>query len=90
MNKQSKTTVILSRIKPKYEGSAYGVYIIHDGILYFSSGKDLVRIKEHFPTTGATPERMIENIVRYDSEYLPKTMENGGEPCYTGNVNDVL
>ena len=70
--------------------SAYGVYLIKDGVLYFSSGRNLVRIKEHFPATGATPERLIENTIRHDSEYLLKHLANDAEPCYNDNVNDVL
>jgi hypothetical protein len=60
--------VIYTR-KPKNKDVARGRYVIDDnGKMYFRSGKDIVYIREHFPDTGATPETLLENTVRYDGE----------------------
>ena len=82
--------IIVPHIKPKYKPTTDGIFVHMDGRLSFQSGNTTVYIKEHFTATGATPERLIENTIRYDSENLSTSMEIRDNPCYTVPVNDVL
>jgi len=64
-----KLKVIIPR-KSKYENAVKGRFLRHDsdGKLYFKSAKDIVYINEHFTSNSATPIKLIENTIRYDSE----------------------
>lgn len=90
MKKAFNYTIIVPLVKAKYKNAAHGSYIHRDGKLYFKSGKNIVYIREHFTDSGATPERLIENTVRYDSANSPAILENRNVPCYNDKVNDVL
>ena len=82
--------VIVPHIKPKYRWATDGIFVHMDGRWSFQSGNTTVYIKEHFKTSGATPEKLIEDTIRYDSENLTKPMVNMDDSCYTKSVNDVL
>ena len=89
MIKLPEIRVIVPHIKPKYKQATDGIFVHMDGRWSFQSGNTTVYIKEHFPVSGATPEKLIENTIRYDSENQ-KTLENSGDLCYNNSVNDVL
>jgi hypothetical protein len=82
--------LIIPILKPKYEKAADGCFIIRDGKMFFVSDNNIVFIREHFPDTGSTPERLIENTIRYENNYSPKGVATGNGLCYNGRVNDVL
>ena len=90
MIKLPEIRIIVPHIKPKYMQATDSVFVHMDGRLSFQSGNTTVYIKEHFPIAGATPEKLIENTIRYDNEHQNKSLENGGDSCYTDCVNDVL
>ena len=56
--------------KSKYKNVVRGRFVLDEGRLYFKSEKNIVLINEHFANNAATPERLIENTIRYDSENL--------------------
>jgi len=64
-----KLKVIIPR-KAKYENAVKGRFLIREGEdrLYFKSKKEIVYINEHFAKTTATPVKLIENTIRFDSE----------------------
>ena len=39
---------------------------------------------------STTPEKLIENTIRYDKEHANKSLESRSDSCYTIPVNDVL
>ena len=88
--KNPEIHLIVPHIKPKYKQATDGIFVHMDGRLSFQSGKTTVYIKEHFPITGAAPEKLIENTIRYDSENVPASLESKDDLCYTDTVNDVL
>ena len=62
--------IIVPHIKPKYKWAEEGIFVHMDGRWSFQSGNTIVYVNEHFPVTGATPERLIENTIRFDSENI--------------------
>ena len=90
MTTNSEMYLIIPHIKPKYKRATSGIFTRVDGRWAFHSGNTTVYIKEHFTATGATPEKLIENTIRYESENPNKTLANNLELCYTEFVNDVL
>jgi hypothetical protein len=90
INKLPEIRIIVPHIKPKYKQAEEGIFVHMDGRWSFQSGNTTVYIKEHFPITGATPEKLIENTIRYDGENLSKPMANKADLCYTAPVNGVL
>lgn len=90
MNKSYDMYIIVPHIKPKYKQATDGIFVHMDGRWSFQSGNTTVYINEHFPSTGAAPEKLIENTIRYEGENSPAPPENSVDSCYTGAVNDVL
>ena len=90
MIKLPEIRIIVPHIKPKYKQATNGVFVHMDGKWSFQFGNTTVYIKEHFSASGATPDKLIENTIRYDRENPNKSLENRGDLCYNGIVNDVL
>ena len=86
MKNSSEIYIIVPHIKPKYKRATDGIFVHMDGRWSFQSGNTTVYINEHFRATGATPEKLIENTIRYDSENK-KPLENAGDLCYNNTDN---
>ena len=83
--------LIVPLIKPKYENAMHGCFAVKDGKMFFVSDNNIIFIREHFPAAGASPETLVENTIRYDSENLSENaVENQDNVCYNIKVNDVL
>jgi|GEM_PF-3868762 len=63
-----KKTIPTTSCEVKPSGSQY---IVKDGKLCFISDKNIVFIREHFSDNGLTPEMLVENMIRYESEHSP-------------------
>jgi len=90
MSKHYDMYIIVPHIKPKYKHATDGVFVHMDGRWSFQFGNTTVYINEYFSDNGTTPEKLIENTIRFESENAPKSLETGAGLCYNGRVNDVL
>ena len=90
MSKPYDMYIIVPHIKPKYKQATDGVFVHMEGRWSFRSGNTTVYINERFPANGAAPEKLVENIIRYDDKNNPNQLENDKNLCYDISVNDVL
>jgi len=60
------TPVTSCEVKP-----SGGHCTVKDGRLCFVSDKNIVFIREHFADSGLTPDMLVENMIRYESEHSP-------------------
>ena len=66
--KMTIKSILIHRALAKNKNAANGYFIEDEESLYFVSGKNRIRISEHFSKTNTTALELVETTIRFEGK----------------------